>query len=90
MPWTHNLIILSQSKRAEEREFYLRTAVRERWSTRELERQFRAALFERAVLTPPKVSPLVRQRHSAAADVFKDAYVVDFLQLPASVAEERL
>lgn len=47
LPWTHNLIILSQSKRAEEREFYLRMAVQERWSTRELERQFKAARFER-------------------------------------------
>ena len=30
LPWTHNLIILGQSKRPEEREFYLRTAIRER------------------------------------------------------------
>jgi predicted nuclease of restriction endonuclease-like (RecB) superfamily len=29
LPWTHNLIILSQSKRPEEREFYLRLASRE-------------------------------------------------------------
>lgn len=28
--WTHNLIILSQSKRAEEREFYVRMAIQER------------------------------------------------------------
>jgi predicted nuclease of restriction endonuclease-like (RecB) superfamily len=34
LPWTHNLIILSQSKRPEEREFYLRMAVRERWTKR--------------------------------------------------------
>ncbi|MDP1860784.1 MAG: DUF1016 N-terminal domain-containing protein, partial [Gemmatimonadaceae bacterium] len=27
LPWTHNLIILAQSKRDEEREFYLRMAV---------------------------------------------------------------
>ncbi len=39
LPWTHNLIILSQSKRPEEREFYLRMAVQEKWSSRELERQ---------------------------------------------------
>ena len=39
LPWTHNLIILSQSKRPEEREFYLRMAVRQRWGKRELERQ---------------------------------------------------
>ena len=61
LPWTHNLIILSQSKRTEEREFYLRLAIREQWSKRELERQFKAALFERSVLTPTKVSPLVTQ-----------------------------
>ena len=50
LPWTHNLIILSQSKTPEEREFYLKTAIREKWSKRELERQFRGALFERTVL----------------------------------------
>ena len=38
LPWTHNLIILGQSKRAEEREFYLRMAVQEKWSSRELDR----------------------------------------------------
>ncbi len=38
LPWTHNLIILSQSKRLEEREFYLKMAIKERWSKRELER----------------------------------------------------
>lgn len=51
LPWTHNLIILSQSKRQEERE---------------LERQFKSALFERTVLSPPKVTPLVSQMHPEA------------------------
>jgi hypothetical protein len=46
LPWTHNLIILNQSQRPEEREFYLRQAIREKWSKRELERQFKTALFE--------------------------------------------
>ena len=35
LPWTHNLIILGQSKRAEEREFYLRMAVQQRWGKRD-------------------------------------------------------
>lgn len=35
LPWTHHLIILSQSKRPEEREFYLRMAVKERWNKRD-------------------------------------------------------
>jgi predicted nuclease of restriction endonuclease-like (RecB) superfamily len=81
LPWTHHLIILSQSQRPEEREFYLRMAVQERWSKRELERQFRLALFERTVLTPPKVSAVLSQSHPKAASVFKDAYMVEFLGL---------
>jgi predicted nuclease of restriction endonuclease-like (RecB) superfamily len=52
LPWTHNLIILSQSRRPEEREFYLRMAFREKWSKRELERQFKAGLFERSITQP--------------------------------------
>lgn len=69
LPWTYNLIILGQSKRAEEREFYLRTAIREKWSSRELERQFRVALFERTVLEPAKVSATLRQSHPDALGV---------------------
>ncbi|CAN7751157.1 PDDEXK nuclease domain-containing protein [Variovorax sp. LjRoot84] len=90
LPWTHNLIILSQSKRPEEREFYLRAAAREQWSKRELERQFAIALFERAVLTPAKVSPVVRQSHPQALSVFKDAYLLEFLGLPEGHSEADL
>lgn len=90
LPWTHNLIILNQSKRPEEREFYLRLALREQWSKRELERQFKTALFERAVLSPPKVSPLVTQIHPDALSIFKDSYLVEFLDLPHGHAEADL
>ena len=82
LPWTHNLIIMGQAKRPEEREFYLRLAIREQWGKRELERQFKTALFERTVLNPLKVSPVVRQMHPQADSVFKDAYMLEFLGLP--------
>jgi predicted nuclease of restriction endonuclease-like (RecB) superfamily len=90
LPWTHNIIILNQSKRPEEREFYLRLAIRERWSKRELERQFKTALFERTVLNPVKVTPLVTQIHPDALSIFKDSYLVEFLDLPESHAEADL
>ena len=90
LPWTHNLIILNQSKRPEEREFYLRLAIREQWSKRELERQFKSALFERTVLNPAKVSPLVTQIHPDALNIFKDSYMVEFLDLPQGHAEADL
>lgn len=90
LPWTHNLIILSQSKRPEEREFYLKLAIQEKWSKRELERQISGALFERIVLSPVKVSPAVRQTHPQALDIFRDSYVVDFLGLPKDHSEADL
>ena len=91
LPWTHNLIILTQSKRPEEREFYLRMAVQEKWKSRELERQYRLGTFERAVLSPTKVSAALTQMHGdAAAGVFKDAYSVEFLNLPADHTEADL
>lgn len=90
LPWTHNLLILSSCKRPEAREFYLRLAVRERWGKRELERQLASALFERAVLNPPKVSTVLRQLHPAAETIFRDSYVLDFLDLPKNHSEREL
>jgi predicted nuclease of restriction endonuclease-like (RecB) superfamily len=90
LPWTHHLIILGQTKRQEEREFYLRTAIRERWSSRQLERQIKAALFERVVLSPATVSAPLRQSQPEALSVFKDAYMLEFLGLPAGHSEADL
>ena len=82
LSWTHNLIIFTQSKYPEEREFYLHMAIQEKWSKRELERQFKLALFERTILNTPKVSPLVTQTHPEALSIFKDTYMIEFLALP--------
>ncbi|MCM8914628.1 PDDEXK nuclease domain-containing protein [Pseudomonas inefficax] len=90
LPWTHNLTILSQSKLPQEREFYLRMAVQEKWSSRELERQFKASLFERSVASPARASAALRQDYPAAMEVFRDAYMVEFLGLPRDHAEADL
>jgi predicted nuclease of restriction endonuclease-like (RecB) superfamily len=87
LSWTHNLVILGQGKRPEEREFYLKMAVREQWSRRELERRIKAAFFERAVLSPAKVSPVVRQMGPDGLSIFKDAYMLEFLNLSSDHAE---
>lgn len=90
LPWTHNLIIMGQCKRPEEREFYLRQCINEHWTCRELERQLRCALFERTVLNPPIVASVMRQIHPAAASIFKDSYVIEFLSLPNEHSESDL
>ena len=90
LSWTHNLLIMSRCKRDEEREFYLRLCHRERWGKRELQRQLSGALFERSVLSPPKLSPLVTELHPDAADIFKDSYLVEFLDLADGHSEADL
>lgn len=90
LPWTHNMIVLSQSKHPQEREFYLRMAIQEKWSKRELERQLKAALFERSVTQPAKASAVLKQTHPAALEIFRDAYMVEFLDLPGVHAETDL
>jgi predicted nuclease of restriction endonuclease-like (RecB) superfamily len=87
LSWTNNLLILGKCKRSEEREFYLRLAVREHWAKRQLERQIGSALFERVALSPAKLSPAVRVLHPQAAEVFKDSYLVEFLQLSSPHSE---
>jgi predicted nuclease of restriction endonuclease-like (RecB) superfamily len=81
---------LGKCKRREEREFYLRLASREKYSTRDLERQIDSCLFERAVTSPAKVSSLMSQLYSPALEVFKDSYILDFLNLPELHSEEDL
>ncbi len=90
LPWTHHLIILGQAKSLEERDFYLRMAIRERWSSRELERQCKVALYERSVLDPPQATVALMQQHPGALNVFKDAYMVEFLDLPPGHSEGEL
>jgi predicted nuclease of restriction endonuclease-like (RecB) superfamily len=90
LSWTHNLLIMGRSKRDEEREFYLRLCLRERWGKRELDRQLSGGLFERTVLSPAKLSPAVTELHPDAASVFKDSYLVEFLDLPKDHSEADL
>jgi predicted nuclease of restriction endonuclease-like (RecB) superfamily len=90
LSWTHNLLILGKCKRNDEREFYLRLCLRERWGKREIERQIAGALFERTVLSPPKLSAAVRELHPQVSGVFKDAYLVEFLELPPLHSEADL
>ena len=90
LSWSHNLIIVGQCKLPEEREFYLNTAIREKWGKRELERQLKGALFERVVLSPPKVAPVARQLHPTAEKFLKDSYLLEFLEIPREHSEADL
>ena len=51
LTWTHNLLILNRCRSMEEREFYLRSAARERWGKRDLERQINGCLLDQAAFS---------------------------------------
>ena len=58
------------------------SCVREQYSKRELERQIDSGLFQRTMLANAQLPEPVRQLPQQVADVFRDSYVFEFLDLP--------
>jgi len=88
--WTNHLLILSKTKTIEEKEFYLVLSVKEKYTSRELERQIDSGFYERYMLSDTKVSALVTQNHPYITQAFKDTYILDFLNLPQQYSEKDL
>jgi predicted nuclease of restriction endonuclease-like (RecB) superfamily len=82
--WTHYLCLMRIPDPVA-RAFYEIEAVREGWSSRELERQLASHLFERLAKSrdPEQVLALARhgQRIAPPADVLKEPLVLEFLDL---------
>lgn len=90
LTWTHNVIILHQTQSIEEKEFYIKTCINERWSRRELERQIDSSLYERFMLSGKvdKLVPHTKEKNILAH--LKDEYVFDFLGLKDDFTEQDL
>lgn len=80
--WTNNLTILGRAKSEEEKEFYLRLTIQEKYSKRELERQIESSFFERTMIGNVKLSPVARELNIDITKSFKDSYIFEFLNLP--------
>jgi len=82
--WAHYRVLMRVSNRTA-RAFYEIEAVRESWSSRELERQVASLLFERLAKSRDKAKVLSLAREgqhvATAADVLKDPVVLEFLDL---------
>ncbi|MGF6929099.1 putative nuclease of restriction endonuclease-like (RecB) superfamily [Chitinophaga sp. W2I13] len=61
--WTNNLTIFSPTKSQDEREFYLKLCIREKYSARELDRRINSSIFERTVIGNSKLSAELREIH---------------------------
>ena len=84
--WSHHLLILSKTKTVEEREYYIRLSIQERYTKRELERQLNSAMYERVMLSGQQHIER-KLAHVAMRHVIKDSYVFEFLGLPEEHSE---
>ena len=85
--WSNHLEILSQTKSAEEKFFYLLHCIKEKWSMRDLRRQLSSGYFERTMLSNEKAPTLLTQ---LPQNLFKDPYIFEFLDLPDGHSESDL
>ncbi|MCX6579596.1 MAG: PDDEXK nuclease domain-containing protein [Candidatus Aminicenantes bacterium] len=90
LSWTNNCIIMAQCKSLEEKMFYLQNAAWAHWSKRELEGQIKSGAFERTMLAEQKLSPVVRELPQDVGGIFKDSYMLDFIDLPSPYHEKDL
>lgn len=86
--WTNHLLIMSGSKSAEERHFYMDLCVKNHYSKRELERQMDSAYYERYMLSAKK--PLPESVPKSVRGSILDSYVLEFLDLPEQYSERNL
>ena len=87
LSWTNHLMIMSGCKSEEERELYILLAIKERYSSRELERQMDSGYYERYMLSKEKLLP---EKIKSELNPFLDSYVIEFLDLPPKFKEKHL
>ena len=90
LSWSHNVLILHNTTSIEEKEFYLKTCINERWSYRELERQIEASLYERFMLSKKTDKLVPHTKEKNILTHFKDEYIFDFMGLKEEYSERDL
>jgi len=76
--WTSNIMILSAAKTDEAKEFYLVLAAKYHYSSRELQRQLDAMLFERTMLSDQHTAALVEKHPELACLVAIELKIGEF------------
>lgn len=80
--FTHHILILEKCKKENERYFYIAQAAEQFWSVRELEYQINARLFKHQGNMPHNFNKTLPENlKSKALEVFKDEYLIDFVNI---------
>ena len=91
--WTNNLLIISGSKSKEERHFYLKLAIKNNYSKRELDRQISSSYYERYLLSDGNQLPTCKKaidEDDYPNTRILDMYSLEFLNLPNEFSENDL
>lgn len=88
--WSSHLEILSGCKTDEERIFYILLSYRDKLYVKELHRQIESSVYERSLLGEKQQSIKLKETYPFAKQLFKDSYMVDFLNLPEVHSEKSL
>ena len=91
--WTNNLLIISGSKSKKERHFYLKLAIKNNYSKRELDRQISSSYYERYLLSDGNQLPTSKKtidEDDYPNTRILDMYSLEFLDLPSEFSENDL
>lgn len=91
--WTNNLLIISGSKTKKERHFYLKLAIKNNYSKRELSRQIASSYYERYLLSNGnqlQTCKKIIDEDGYPSTRILDIYSLEFLDLPIKFSENDL
>ncbi len=92
--WSSNILILSNTNTKEERHFYLKLAIKEKYSVRELNRQLQSSYYQRYMLSNGTALKSTKETINEADDFpsarILDTYSLEFLDLPSEFSENDL
>jgi len=86
LSWSHYRLIMRVDN-SQAREYYIREAAEQNWSTRELDRNIHSLYYERLLASPDKITTAVHAHDFTKqhpGEFIKDPYVLEFLQVPES------
>jgi len=96
LSWTHFTALLLIGNHTK-RDFYITMVMQERWSTRILNERINSQLFERTAISKKPESTIINELKNLSESgninqdiLFKDPYILDFLDLNDSYLEEDL
>ena len=94
LSWSSNMLILSNTSTKEERYFYLKLAVKEKYSVRELNRQLQSSYYQRYVLSNGAAlkcsKEIINEIDDYPSTRILDTYSLEFLDLPNEFSEKDL